>query len=72
MAKLIFRRALHAEYAQGWHITVLSEAARYGWQPPIRDKQVKANQMFSEDVNAAMDYLIRLLPDQYQLEVERG
>ena len=68
----MLRRAFAGESLQGWHITTLSEAARYDWQPPVRDRQGKNSASFAQDVNDAMDYLIRLLPDQYQLEVERG
>lgn len=72
MAKLILRRAFVGEPQQGWHTTILSEAARYGWQPPVRERQRKDTNVWAVDINTAMDYLINLLPDQYELEVERG
>ena len=72
LAKLMLRRVFAGEPIQGWHITIMSEAARYGWRPPVRDKQGQNSDVFAEDGNAAMDYLIRMLPDQYEMEVERG
>lgn len=79
MAKLLLRRVVAGEPLQGWHIVILSEAARYGWQPPVRNKQppVRGRQpndsgALAQDLNAAMDYLMGLLPDQYQLEMQDG
>mgnify|MGYP001617574532 FL=1 len=69
---MMLRRAFVGEPLQGWHTTVMSEAARYGWQPPVRVKQGKNSDAWAQDINAATDYLVRLLPDQYGLEVESG
>ena len=69
----MLRWAVVGEPLQGWHIMVLSEAARYGWQPPVREPQRKKDpEVFTPDVNAAAEFLITRLPDQYGREVEHG